>query len=105
MKADKVMRTTILFAVSENKNIMIFVYHTKKKALFGNLIRNYVKNRQKILKCHPNYCKIKRKLSFEKGSTSCGREIYDWCNDRKCKFTAYDGSDAGDFSCSTISER
>ena len=64
MNADKVMRATILFAVSENKNIMIFVYHTKKKALFGNLIRNYVKNRQKILKCHPNYCKIKRKLSF-----------------------------------------
>ena len=52
MKADKVMRTTILFAVTENG------------VNSNNLIRNYVKNRQKILKCHPNYCKIKRKLSF-----------------------------------------
>lgn len=24
-----------------------------------------------------------------------GEKVYDWCNDRKCKFTAYDESDAG----------
>ena len=39
------------------------------------------------------------KQSVEREHTY-GEKVYDWCNDRKCKFTAYDESDAGYFSCS-----
>lgn len=41
------------------------------------------------------YCKIKRKQRLVEREHTYGEKVYDWCNDRKCKFTAYDESDAG----------
>lgn len=43
------------------------------------------------------YCKIKRKQRLVEREHTYGEKVYDWCNDRKCKFTAYDESDAGYF--------
>ena len=40
------------------------------------------------------YCKIKRKQRLVEREHTYGEKVYDWCNDRKCKFTAYDESDA-----------
>ena len=40
-------------------------------------------------------CKIKRKQRLVEREHTYGEKVYDWCNDRKCKFTAYDESDAG----------
>ena len=43
------------------------------------------------------YCKIKRKQRLVEREHTYGEKVYDWCNDRKCKFTAYDESDAGNY--------
>ena len=40
------------------------------------------------------YCKIKRKQRLVEREHTYGEKVYEWCNDRKCKFTAYDESDA-----------
>ena len=34
------------------------------------------------------YCKIKRKQRLVEREHTYGEKVYDWCNDRKCKFTA-----------------
>ena len=33
-------------------------------------------------------CKIKRKQRLVERVHTYGEKVYDWCNDRKCKFTA-----------------